>query len=261
MVLSVCAVVLVIWLVAAATGPQAYAAVQGAIASWIGQIVLFGCTFAFFLHLCGGIRHLVWDTVHGFELRSIYISGMGRRGGERGAHRGGLDRQLLVARIEPMDRQHMRSPLARAMGLGSAKEGVGALVGGAGFGGRSRPADAVVRRLDHRAYRQRLRDVHRLAENAARRHPDDPASDCAFLSHGAWSAGRDRGLRPFRDQVRGGDCCASWLLRPRDRGCRSHPAHRAQRLRGTVRALRQSFNGASAVRPVAMDRKHAWSFG
>jgi succinate dehydrogenase / fumarate reductase, cytochrome b subunit len=36
---------------------------------------LLGCTFAFFLHLCGGIRHLVWDTVHGFELRSIYISG------------------------------------------------------------------------------------------------------------------------------------------------------------------------------------------
>jgi len=27
---------------AAATGPQAYAAVQGAIASWIGQVVLFG---------------------------------------------------------------------------------------------------------------------------------------------------------------------------------------------------------------------------
>ena len=73
--LSVCAVVLVIWLVAAATGPQVYAAVHGAITSWIGQIVLFGATFAFFLHLCGGIRHLIWDTVHGFELRSIYISG------------------------------------------------------------------------------------------------------------------------------------------------------------------------------------------
>jgi len=73
--LSVCAVGLVIWLVAAATGPQAYVAVQGAIASWIGQIGLVGATFAFFLHLCGGIRHLIWDTVHGFELRSIYISG------------------------------------------------------------------------------------------------------------------------------------------------------------------------------------------
>jgi len=73
--LSACAAVLVVWLVAAAWGPQSYAAVQGAIASWVGQIVLFGATFAFFLHLCGGIRHLVWDTVHGFELRSIYISG------------------------------------------------------------------------------------------------------------------------------------------------------------------------------------------
>ena len=74
-ILSVCAVVLVIWLVAAATGPLAYGAVQGAIVSWPGQIVLFGATFAFFLHFCGGIRHLVWDTVHGFELRLIYASG------------------------------------------------------------------------------------------------------------------------------------------------------------------------------------------
>ncbi len=74
-VLSIYAIALVVWLIAAASGPKAYAAVQGAIASWIGQIVLFGATFAFFSHLCGGIRHLVWDTVHGFELRSIYASG------------------------------------------------------------------------------------------------------------------------------------------------------------------------------------------
>jgi len=74
-ILSACAVVLVVWLIAAANGPQAYSLVQGAIASWPGQVVLFGATFAFFLHLCGGIRHLFWDTVHGFELRSIYISG------------------------------------------------------------------------------------------------------------------------------------------------------------------------------------------
>ena len=73
--LSACAVVLVVWLVAAAWGPQTYAPVQEAIGSWIGKIFLFGATFGFFLHLCGGIRHLVWDTVHGFELRSIYISG------------------------------------------------------------------------------------------------------------------------------------------------------------------------------------------
>ena len=73
--LSICAVGLVVWLVAAATGPHAYSVVQGALASWIGQIMLFGCTFAFFLHLCGGIRHLVWDAGYGFALRSIYASG------------------------------------------------------------------------------------------------------------------------------------------------------------------------------------------
>ena len=75
LVLSLGAVVLVIWLSAAAVGPRAYGAVQSVVASWGGRVALFGFTFAFFLLLCGGIRHLVWDTVHGFELRSIYISG------------------------------------------------------------------------------------------------------------------------------------------------------------------------------------------
>lgn len=73
--LSVAAVGLVVWLVAAATGPHAYAAVQGVLASAIGQIVLFAATFAFFLHFCGGIRHLIWDAGYGFELSAIYASG------------------------------------------------------------------------------------------------------------------------------------------------------------------------------------------
>lgn len=73
--LSLAAVGLVAWLIAGAVGPDAYAAVQGAISTWIGQIVLFVFTFAFFMHLCGGIRHLVWDTVHAFELRQVYLGG------------------------------------------------------------------------------------------------------------------------------------------------------------------------------------------
>lgn len=74
-VLSVGAVVLVAWLIAAAAGSQPYAVIQGALASGVGQVLLVGATFAFFLHLCGGIRHLIWDTVHGYELRAIYTSG------------------------------------------------------------------------------------------------------------------------------------------------------------------------------------------
>ncbi len=73
--LSIAAVGLVVWLIAAAAGPQAYGAVQAVLASAVGQIVLFGATFAFFLHLCGGIRHLAWDAGYGFELRAIYASG------------------------------------------------------------------------------------------------------------------------------------------------------------------------------------------
>ena len=73
--LSIAAIALVIWLAAGAAGPQAYAIVKVALASWVGQVFLFAFTLAFFLHLLGGILHLVWDTVHGFELRAIYMSG------------------------------------------------------------------------------------------------------------------------------------------------------------------------------------------
>jgi succinate dehydrogenase / fumarate reductase cytochrome b subunit len=74
-VLSMYAVALVGWLVAGAAGPQAYSTVHAFIQSWVGQILLFGGTFSFFVHLCGGIRHLVWDAGYGFELRAIYASG------------------------------------------------------------------------------------------------------------------------------------------------------------------------------------------
>lgn len=74
-VTSLVAVGLVLWLLAIAVGPQTYAALQGALASPLGQIGLFIATFAFFLHLCGGIRHLAWDAGYGFELAAIYASG------------------------------------------------------------------------------------------------------------------------------------------------------------------------------------------
>jgi succinate dehydrogenase / fumarate reductase, cytochrome b subunit len=74
-VLSLAAVGLVAWLIVAASGPQAYSAVQSMLASPLGQIVLFATTFAFFLHFCGGVRHLTWDAGYGFDLGTIYASG------------------------------------------------------------------------------------------------------------------------------------------------------------------------------------------
>ena len=55
------------WLVAAASGPNAYANFEWFIGSWIGRLVLLGYTWALLHHMLGGIRHLIWDTIHGFE--------------------------------------------------------------------------------------------------------------------------------------------------------------------------------------------------
>jgi succinate dehydrogenase / fumarate reductase, cytochrome b subunit len=58
-------VLVVWWLLAAVAGPNAYAQVQGFMGSIIGRLVLFGFTWSLLHHALGGIRHLIWDTLHG----------------------------------------------------------------------------------------------------------------------------------------------------------------------------------------------------
>ena len=58
------------WLIAAASGPEAFATVQGFIGSIIGRLVLFGFTVSLFFHLCNGVRHLVWDVGYGFDIKT-----------------------------------------------------------------------------------------------------------------------------------------------------------------------------------------------
>ena len=74
-VLSLGSVFLVWWLVAAATGDDAFALAQGFWGSWLGLLLLFGWTFSLFFHLSNGIRHLVWDAGYGFDLKQTYASG------------------------------------------------------------------------------------------------------------------------------------------------------------------------------------------
>jgi succinate dehydrogenase / fumarate reductase cytochrome b subunit len=74
-VTSLGAVVLVLWLLATAAGPDTYSYARRILSSLAGQVGLVTVTFAFFFHLCGGIRHLMWDAVYGFDLSSIYVTG------------------------------------------------------------------------------------------------------------------------------------------------------------------------------------------
>ncbi len=70
------AVLLTWWLVALATGPEAYAVFTGFIGSLFGQLILFGFTASLVYHLMNGIRHLVWDTGTGFSLGVARSSGL-----------------------------------------------------------------------------------------------------------------------------------------------------------------------------------------
>jgi len=73
--LSLGFLLLVYWLAAAAAGPERYAAAVATLGSPLAQLVLFGAAFAFCYHLLNGIRHLVFDLGHGFELRTARRSG------------------------------------------------------------------------------------------------------------------------------------------------------------------------------------------
>jgi succinate dehydrogenase cytochrome b subunit len=73
--LSVGAILLVLWLVGAASSPDLYGGVQWFISSWLGLVLLFGWTASLFYHLCNGIRHLWWDTGEGLDLPAVYASG------------------------------------------------------------------------------------------------------------------------------------------------------------------------------------------
>jgi succinate dehydrogenase / fumarate reductase cytochrome b subunit len=55
------------WLVAAASGPEAFETVDTFLGSWFGRLMLFGFTWALIHHMLGGIRHLIWDMGAGYS--------------------------------------------------------------------------------------------------------------------------------------------------------------------------------------------------
>lgn len=62
------------WLMQASAGETAYGALAALLGSPPGYLLLVGFSFAFFYHLCNGIRHLIWDTGRGLEKRQATTS-------------------------------------------------------------------------------------------------------------------------------------------------------------------------------------------
>lgn len=69
-------VLLAWWLIAVATGPEAYDTVRMVARSPIGLIVIFGFIWSLSFHLLNGIRHLAWDVGLGFEKSTASATGV-----------------------------------------------------------------------------------------------------------------------------------------------------------------------------------------
>ena len=62
------------WLIAAATGPDAYGVFARVAANPVGEIILFGFLWSLAFHLLNGIRHLAWDIGYGFHVPTAKLT-------------------------------------------------------------------------------------------------------------------------------------------------------------------------------------------
>ncbi|MDA9108999.1 succinate dehydrogenase, cytochrome b556 subunit [Woeseiaceae bacterium] len=72
--LSIGMLVFIAWIATVAFNESGYNFLVTILKSWLGQLVLFLWSFAFFLHFCNGIRHLYWDTGRGFNKDKVEFS-------------------------------------------------------------------------------------------------------------------------------------------------------------------------------------------
>jgi len=73
--LAVSTPVLVCWLMTIASGPEAYNEMQSVFSHWFAKLFLLAWAFAFFYHMCNGVRHLFWDAGKGYHMENLYKSG------------------------------------------------------------------------------------------------------------------------------------------------------------------------------------------
>jgi len=56
------ALLVVWWFLAAASGPEYFAIVNGLLTSWFGDLVMFFSVLGLWYHTLAGVRHLIWDN-------------------------------------------------------------------------------------------------------------------------------------------------------------------------------------------------------
>ena len=69
------ALLIVWWLMAAATSPEAFAVADWVLTSIFGKLMMLGSIWAIWYHTLAGVRHLIWDNAVGLELETAYKLG------------------------------------------------------------------------------------------------------------------------------------------------------------------------------------------
>ena len=69
-------ILLVAWIFTLSLGEKYFEYFSIFIKSWFGLLILFGFTLALNYHFCNGIRHLFWDAGYGYEIETVYKSGL-----------------------------------------------------------------------------------------------------------------------------------------------------------------------------------------
>lgn len=64
------ALLVVAWLLAAATSVSAFDTVNGFVTSWFGDLIMLGSLWALWYHTLAGVRHLIWDQGYGLEIET-----------------------------------------------------------------------------------------------------------------------------------------------------------------------------------------------
>lgn len=71
------AVLIVAWLLAAASSPEAFSGIDGFLRSFLGDLILFAASWGLFYHMLGRLRHVIWDFGYCLDVETSEKLAMG----------------------------------------------------------------------------------------------------------------------------------------------------------------------------------------
>ena len=75
-ILYLSTLIVTLWLFSVAFNNELKIILDNFFYSYLGKTILFFITFSFTYHFLNGLRHLIWDSGLGFEIKNVYLTGI-----------------------------------------------------------------------------------------------------------------------------------------------------------------------------------------